>query len=311
MFDAATLPKPPATLPSYDASATTIAIIGAGFSGTLMALHLLRRRPAGTRVILIERNGLHGPGLAYATPHSAHLLNVPAGKMSAFHDRPLDFVRFLTQRSQSDSGAQPQAAGAFVPRGQYGAYIRSLLQEAMQDPAVGRHLFLAHDDIIGLDRGTDRLVLRGLHGTRIEADLAVLAIGNLPPAPLPLAEDSFYRTPFYRHSPWAPDALSGLDRDAPVLLLGAGLTMVDTAVALLDRSHRGPIHAVSRRGVLPHRHKPVPPLPPQASPYPTSALGLLRLLREQARDAEAAGGDWRGVVDALRPFTVDLWHASS
>jgi uncharacterized NAD(P)/FAD-binding protein YdhS len=309
MFDAATLSKLPPALPSYDGSATTIAIIGAGFSGTLLALHLLRRCPVGTRVILIERSGQHGPGLAYATQNPGHRLNVPAGKMSAFHDRPLDFLQFLTQRPQAGNGAEAPNAGAFVPRGEFGAYIRSLLREAAQDPTVGQHLFLAHDDIIGLDRGTDRLVLRGLHGARIEADLAVLAIGNLPPSPLPLADDSFFQTQFYRHSPWAPDALTGLDRDAPVLLLGAGLTMVDTAVALLDQGHRGTIHAVSRRGLLPHSHKPVPPIPLPNSPYPTRALALMRLLRRQAREVEAAGGDWRGVVDALRPFTTDLWQA--
>ena len=36
---------------------TTIAVVGAGFSGTLLALHLLRRCPWTTRVVLIERGG--------------------------------------------------------------------------------------------------------------------------------------------------------------------------------------------------------------------------------------------------------------
>src|SRR5690606_13765312 len=77
----------------------TIAIVGAGCSGTLTALHLLvREAPAGTRIALFERRGLFGPGRAYATAHPAHRLNVPAGAMSAFADRPSHFLDWARAR---------------------------------------------------------------------------------------------------------------------------------------------------------------------------------------------------------------------
>src|ERR1700712_2544610 len=76
-------------------AAPGIAIVGAGFSGTLLALHLLQRVPPHTRVVLIERNAQFGRGPAYSTGNSSHLLNVPAGKMSAFHSRPGDFLQWL------------------------------------------------------------------------------------------------------------------------------------------------------------------------------------------------------------------------
>jgi len=63
-------------------------VIGAGFSGTLLTLHLLRRCPPATRICLIERNAQFGRGQVYATPNPGHLLNVPAGRMSAFPDQP-------------------------------------------------------------------------------------------------------------------------------------------------------------------------------------------------------------------------------
>ena len=59
-----------------------IAIVGAGFSGTLLALHLLRRCPPGSKITLIERGVQFGRGAAYSTGNPSHLLNVPAGKMS-------------------------------------------------------------------------------------------------------------------------------------------------------------------------------------------------------------------------------------
>ena len=300
---------PISACPTHRPQASTIAIIGAGFSGTLLAIHLLRRCPLGTRVVLIERSHLHGTGLAYSTQHQGHLLNVPAEKMSAFPDQPLDFLHWLQLRAPEElDGVQP-AAGAFVPRGLYGAYIRSHLQQVLMDPATREHLALVQDDVTGLDRTVHPLRLHLKRGEPIEADIAVLAVGNLPPCPIQAGDGSFYDTPFYRHDPWASDVLTGLHPEAPVLLMGAGLTMVDTAMALLDQGHRGPIHTVSRRGMLPHRHQAAPPAPEIPAPYPARLTALTRMLRAQAKAAHAAGGDWRAVVDALRPFTTDLWQA--
>ncbi|HYP67214.1 MAG TPA: FAD/NAD(P)-binding protein, partial [Thiobacillaceae bacterium] len=73
----------------------TIAIIGGGFSGTLVAVHLLRTATIPMAVKLIERGPTVGPGVAYSTPETCHLLNVPAGKMSAFPEDAEHFLRWL------------------------------------------------------------------------------------------------------------------------------------------------------------------------------------------------------------------------
>jgi hypothetical protein len=39
-------------------------IVGGGFSGSLLAVHLLRRSPLADRVFLIERNAAFGRGVA-------------------------------------------------------------------------------------------------------------------------------------------------------------------------------------------------------------------------------------------------------
>src|ERR1700753_3909472 len=103
---------------------TTIAIVGAGFSGTLLALHLLRRCPPPTKLVLIERNSQFGRGLAYSTGNPSHILNVPAGRMSAFHDQPDDFLTWLA--GQPETGiAAPVGPQTFAPRRLFGAYIRA------------------------------------------------------------------------------------------------------------------------------------------------------------------------------------------
>src|SRR5260370_33590732 len=89
---------------------TTIAIIGGGVSGTLTAFHLVRQgTPA--RVILIEQRPDFGLGLAYSTPSLRHLLNVPAGKISALPDQPDHFLHWL--RRNHDTSATDET---FAPR---------------------------------------------------------------------------------------------------------------------------------------------------------------------------------------------------
>ena len=289
---------------------TAIAVVGAGFSGTLLSLHLLRRCPASTRVILIEKNNQFGRGQAYATGNPSHLLNVPAGRMSAFHDRPDDFIAWLRRLPASELDGVAPAAHSFVPRRLFGAYVRGLLNDEIKRAPRDR-LELVRGDIQTIDAAARPMVLRFDRDRLIEADLAVLAIGNFPPEPMPVADPSFYDTPLYRADPWAPDALSGLDPGIPVLLIGTGLTMVDAAISLLDQGHTGPIHALSRRGLLPRRHASVPQPPGEAQPFPTTLTALTRFLRQEADRAIAQGSSWQAIVDELRPFTVDVWQAMS
>jgi uncharacterized NAD(P)/FAD-binding protein YdhS len=118
-----------------------VAIIGAGFTGSLLALHLLRRCPR-TRVILIERNRQFGRGLAYEPGNDNHLLNVPAGRMSAFHDRPDDFVQWLHREDRRDASGARYNASSFVPRRLFGTYVRHLLNGELKgdDARATRHL---------------------------------------------------------------------------------------------------------------------------------------------------------------------------
>ena len=284
----------------------SIAVIGAGFSGTLLTLHLLRRCRPEARISLIERNSRFGHGQAYSTGNPSHLLNVPAGRMSAFHDRPTDFLEWL--RGQHEPAAHPED---FVPRGTYGAYVRSLLKKELRRAPRGR-LELIRGAVLGIDRSTDRLRLALERGRIVEADLAVLAVGNFPPEPMPVSDPTFYDTDFYRADPWSPYALAGLDPDAPVMFIGSGLTMVDVAISLLDQGHTGPLLALSRRGLLPRAHEPGPVMAGTlVQAFPTSLAQLLHCLRQEARRAEPARGSWQPIIDELRPFMSDVWQAMS
>ncbi|BDG70527.1 FAD/NAD(P)-binding protein [Roseomonas fluvialis] len=289
----------------------TIAVIGAGFSGTLLALHLLRRCPPTTSVLLIERNSSFGRGQAYATGNANHLLNVPAGRMSAFRDRPDDFVQWLKRQPAADPSLPVATPGCFVSRGLFGDYVRHLIDAEHDVPGRGERLLLLQADVAALRKEADSLTLHLADGRVVRAGLAVLAVGNFPPELPPGVDPAAVDGSWYRPDPWGSDTFTDLDPDAPVLLIGTGLTAVDGVVSLRDLGHRGPIHALSRRGLLPRPHPVradvVPPS--EMPPLPTGFSTLLRLLRREADRRAEQGGSWHAVVDALRPSTQDLWQA--
>ena len=286
-----------------------IAIIGAGFSGTLLALHLLRRCPPAVRITLIERNTQFGRGQAYATGNPSHLLNVPAGRMSTFHDQPGHFLAWLERQPEGAT----RASQGFVPRRLFGAYVRALLSEEVKRPENDGRLELLRGDVVGLAKAEAGLTL-AMDGERwLPADLAVLAIGNFPPEPPPGATPALLDGPLYRADPWAPDTFAGLPAAAAVLLIGTGLTMVDAVISLLDQGHAGPIHALSRRGLLPRRHaaSAAASFAARTTALPPGLVELNRTLRAEARRSVAEGADWHPVVDRLRPFTQDVWQSLS
>ncbi|MDR3509655.1 MAG: pyridine nucleotide-disulfide oxidoreductase, partial [Caulobacteraceae bacterium] len=104
--------------------------------------------------------------------------------------------------------------------------------------------------------------------------------------------------------PWDGRALDIADPEAPVLLMGTGLTMVDVALNLAAGGHRGPIIALSRRGLVPHRHAEVALQPTSDVCCPLQPLS--QMLRGRRRRAGEVG--WRAAVDELRPYTQDLWR---
>lgn len=287
-----------------------IAIIGGGFSGTLLALHVLNRGDAALQVSLIEQDRSFGRGLAYATANPSHLLNVPAGRMSAFADQPGHFLDWLRDHGAEAGFTETIHAETFVPRRVYGAYIRHLLARTRKGPDGDPRLRLVGAGVTGLHADGDGWRLTLDKGETLAADRVVLATGNLPPEPPGGSAAPFYDSGFYRADPWNGEATSDLPADAPVLIIGTGLTMVDTVVDLLDRGHSGPIMALSRRGQLPRRHVDWPAYPAWlTAPYPTRLSDLTRATRQEMQRAEAAGIGWRAVIDALRPITQPLWQA--
>lgn len=289
----------------------TIAIIGAGFSGTVTAVHLLRRGlPGGLRVLLVNRSGLMARGVAYGTRIVEHVLNVPAGRMSALPDDEESFVRFARRHDPTVKG------GSFVPRRLYGDYLEALLDGAAASAPAGTSLERLVSSVVDLrpveSEGAVEMDLAD--GRSLRVDRVVLSLGNHAPANPPIADDGFYASPRYIQDPWRPGAFDAVPADKPVLLIGTGLTMIDVVLSLRARGLKRSLHAVSRRGLVPqgHRAPGAPPtfefVPRGIESGPATARAYLRAVRSHVKALAPKGIDWRDVIASLRPSTPVLWQ---
>lgn len=278
-----------------------VGVIGAGFSGTMVTIHLLKRLPVECTVVLFERSQSFGRGAAYTTDDPLHLLNVRVGNMSAYPDRPNHFRDWLRRHARTvPEDVVETVAGPFASRRAYGRYLREELTAARVAPRNLHRFHPVPDGVSRLDPDGEGYQVTTDGGLRYRLDAIILATG---------VAGSAVANPLLT-SAWAEGATDGLVDGVPVLVLGTGLSMVDLALSLEGRGFRGPIVAVSRRGLLPKEHRDIQPLArlDLAAPDCASPARLLQVLRREARQVEAAGGDWRMVFDALRPHIASLWQ---
>lgn len=251
-----------------------------------MAAQLARR---GLTSLLVEGSGRAGRGTAYSTREVAHLLNVPAAKMSAWADAPDDFVA---------AGHPP---GTFVPRREFGSYLRAILDDAV----VGGLADIADASAVAADRRAGGWTVMLDDGRAVEASALILGHGNQPPEPMRVADE--ISPNLFVNNPWREDARAAIARlveeGGDALILGTGLTMVDMVLSLNEAGHTGRIVALSRRGQVPRAHGALEPAPVELSEVPLgNGLALWRWLRRR-------GGKvgWRAAVDALRPHSHAIW----
>src|SRR5437764_11319732 len=148
---------------------TAVAIVGGGFSGSIVAAQLARR---GIGSVLIDGSGRIGRGVAYSTAEPAHLLNVRAESMSAWPDRPDDFAQRL-----ASEGGEP---GGFAERRLFGRYLADILD----DSVASTRTRIARSAATSAKHHADGWRIGLEDGETVEADALVLALGNQQPEPL-------------------------------------------------------------------------------------------------------------------------------
>lgn len=292
-----------------------IVIVGAGASGTLTAIHLLRtagRRSTGVDIVLVDPVDRWGRGTAFGTPENEHLLNVPAAGMSALPEDPRHFVAWLNRES-----AVAVDPNSFQPRRNFALYLDDTLADA-KDAAPLASLHHVRATTTALRRTAHGMSVITDDGREIAADAVVVGTG-LPSVGHDWAPESLTRSAFFIPDPWRPGALDVVRRDqvgpADVLVVGAGLTMIDVVWSLTGKRARAGrnIVAVSRSGRLPKAHLSTPKLAaiPDVSDWGNDLDGIRAAALAHIAGVKEATGDWRPAVDGLRFRVATLWERMS
>ena len=293
----------------------TIAIIGGGFCGALTVIHLLQSKTADFHIHLINKGHVLAKGVAYEPHTEGLLLNVPNGRMSAFPDIPEHYVLWLKEQ-YPETRFNENIHHEFSPRKLYGEYLNTLLNEAIQDADTNKSIEL-HDsyaDDICDNNGLLQIILQD--GTIITANKVVLATGNGKPRLPNGINQLFEQSKLYHANPWVKACLEDVDKLNNVLIIGAGLTTVDTVIGLIENGFTGTIHTISPNG---YRLKP---WKEDKAPYTgtitdviidkqPSLLQLLCAFNKHRKTAAKLNQSIYPLVDSLRPHVQKLWQSFS
>ena len=286
-----------------------LAIIGAGFCGTVAAIEFISACQVPTKIVIIDERGVFGPGLAFGHQNDCHVLNVPAGNMSALHRNPDSFLKHCIRRGLDVN------SGSFVPRVEYGLYLSTLLKQTIASHSDMVTVQMLKAEVVSVRERENKAVLILANGSELHAEHVLLACGNFPPlTPKPLK--NVVDDPAYQDAPWSQSATTSRPTrlSGSILLIGSGLTALDVIARLVKQGHTGQITLLSRRGLTPQAHRGHSTYAPQHAQVtrdlilgvaPTALNYLKTIRRLISKDTDS---DWRDIIAALRPCTPELWR---
>lgn len=280
-----------------------VAIIGAGLSGTMLAMNLLKQKcDQEVKILLIDRSSKNNLGPAYST-NEDYLLNVPAELMGAFSKEPEHFLNWALEKKINTG------KGDYLPRKLFREYIQKMFQNALKQKSSSITFQRIEGEAVDLKSTEDHLIVFMKDGSRFDADRVVLALGNAPPRIPELENRSFIDDKRYINNPWDPYIFKDLSPESTILFIGTGQTTVDLATGLYKKNHRGKMISISRRGLFPLSQQKVEPYPSffdELKDEPDFPA-IFKIVRKHFRNAEKKGLDPRAVIDSLRPHTKTIW----
>ncbi len=289
-----------------------IGIIGGGFSGTMTAVHLIQNAAEPIEIVIINEQETFNKGFAFNPYSKQHLLNVPTSKMSAFADNPEHFLHWTIQQDSYANKDKNIIANSFLPRHLYGQYLADVWTETIKSEKAQKiKLKIIDAFVIDLDIEENIASLRLSNDEKIKVDTCVIASGNQIPRNPSIKNSNFYNCSNYFQNPWDIKSVIGTDSRLPILIIGNGLTMVDSVLGLLENNFKNEIYSISPNGfnILPHRHNGLKyeKLTDELSDSAT-LLEIVKLFNKHIKLIREFGLSAEPIIDSLRPHTQIIWQ---
>ncbi|KFC20340.1 FAD/NAD(P)-binding protein [Chryseobacterium sp. FH1] len=292
-----------------------IGVVGGGFTGTMTAVQLIGKSSHPFEIIIINDKETLNKGTAYNPYSEKHLLNVTAGKMSAYPDNPQHFLNWVIKRDNFVGTDITLLENSFLPRLLYGEYLCSIWEDAKKLAETKRiKITLIHSLVTDLDVSEDAVILSLDDKSKLIVDDCILATGNHIPRNPAIKNVNFYKSNNYFQNPWKIESVIHVNSKLPVLIIGNGLTMVDTIFGLLEQGFDGEIYAISPNGfnILPHRNNGLKysKLNEELKDNMT-IYELVKLVNKHIKSVRKYGLSAESVIDSLRIHTQKIWQTFS
>jgi uncharacterized NAD(P)/FAD-binding protein YdhS len=244
--------------PSVDASdrgaerARPVVVVGGGAAATAFLCSLAKQVSAvaaarAPDVVVFEPKSPCGPGVAFGEDTEVALLNRPVSSMSVDYGDRGHFRRWLAHHEPAVARTGRNGS-FFVPRPCFGRYLADEFDTACAEIAnLGGSVQVVRRRVDAVLPEAEGIAVHA-GGSTHRARNVVLCLGSVPAPDVYGLRDA----PGYLHQPYPLSQLDNcVGRGSRVLVLGAGLTAIDVALALAHRTEDVRVTLASRSGLLP------------------------------------------------------------
>ncbi|HSY75553.1 MAG TPA: FAD/NAD(P)-binding protein, partial [Bacteroidia bacterium] len=196
----------------------------------------------------------------------------------------------------------------------YGEYLNEIWAKAVVDKREDVELNVLDDAAVDVEIGEDMVMVLMKSGKNVSANKLILATGNAEPKDPSIPNIDFYKSSNYFRNSWKKGSAANVRPDKDVLIIGNGLTMVDTVLGLIENGFTKTIYSLSPHGfgILPHRHGGINYTGlSQELKEPYTLTNLVRLTHKHIRIVRQLGLSAEPIIDSLRPHTQNIWQSLS
>lgn len=244
--------------------APVVAVIGNGYSGTQAAIDLIYQsyRKPFTLLMIEKTADLRFGGVAYAAAAAENSMQTNvAASLFELNRSDLDIRDYLKKcaKTRTDLHKRVASGEVTVPRNVLQGYYKAAFELATKREAV--NAINIDGEAVRLSENESNVKIQMADGAELKADYVLITTGNQDFRTLPCmekCEQNPKMSPYYLSSVWNSAQrlkLDTLDKKAPVLIVGTGLSAYDAVCSLLERGHKGPVTMTSRHGF---EHRPFP-----------------------------------------------------
>jgi uncharacterized NAD(P)/FAD-binding protein YdhS len=292
-----------------------IGIIGGGFTGTMTAVQIIEKSPIPCEILLICPSETLNKGVAYNPYSEKHLLNVITAKMSAYPDQPEHFLDWVMMREKFHNKDITLVANSFLPRQLYGEYLSSIWENSQKISNSKKINVKTFDNsVVDLEVSDSAISLCLDNNQKLVVDECVVATGNHIPKNPQIENMDFYKSKNYYQNPWKSESVNGTKESSAVLIIGNGLTMVDSLLGLLEQGFKGEIYSISPNGygIFPHRHSGLKYTKlVEEMREDMNIHELVNLINKHRKIVREFGVSAEPIIDSIRPHTQKIWKSFS